>query len=208
MSNFGAINVAAGAAGAAITNAAINVGHAMSMDKLQQRFQRQLKDDQSKIDYIKNLVLRLQSLGTRLAHNRNVYPGTPEFDALLRKALINEMNYRGKCNADIYTPMTSSDALGKPRAVIGRFFNTGYLENSNLPKDVGPIWATGCKNAEDAFRTARIKFLRGQSKFNVLKAQKEDIGTLKLALKFGTGLFMSVLLLIAVKAQLKRIKTT
>jgi len=205
-SNFGIVGVATAAATGATVNAALNVSHALKVSKIQEGFQRQLKDDQTKINYIKNLVLRLQSIGTRLSYRPNLYPGSREFNALLKQALINEMIYKGNCNADIFVPMGPDDKLGEPRQIMGKFSRSGHVVTTMLPADTGPIWATACKNAEDVFRTARIKKLRGTRKHSVLKAQQADIGTLNLFLKFGAGLFTLVLLILTIKTQRKRIK--
>jgi len=203
---FGQTGVGIVAVGSAAANAAINVHHALKVSKLQKKFQTHLDKDAVNIDYIRNIILRLNSLGNRLARTSRIQPGTKGFEAYLKKILIKDMIYKGFCNADVYTPFGPGDRPGKPRTIIGKFTRAGHVESSILPRDTGPIWATGCKNAQDSFRVAFIDAFKGKRQFKRLKAHKEDIGVTDLFLRFGTGLFMAVVLLLAIKMQRKVIK--
>jgi len=203
---FGVVGTGIVAVGTAAANAAVNVDHALKVSKLQRKFQAHLEKDEINIDYIRNMVLRFQSLGTRLARTSRIQPGTKGFEAYLKKVLINDMIYKGFCNADIYGPMRPTDQPGKPRQIIGKFTRAGHVESSILPRDTGPVWATGCKNAQDNFRLAFIDAFKGTRQFKRIKAHKEDIGVSGLFLRFGTGLFMAVVLLLAIKMQRAVIK--
>jgi len=203
---FGQTGVGIVAVGTAVANSAVNVRHALKVSQLQQKFQSHLEKDEINMDYIRNIILRLNSVGTRLARTSRIQPGTKGFEAYLKKALINDMVYRGLCNADVYGPRGPNDRPGTPRQIIGKFTRAGHVESSILPRDAGPIWATGCKNAQDAFRLAFIDSFKGTKKFERLKTHKEDIGVSNLFLRFGTGLFMVVVLLLAIKMQRAVIK--
>ena len=203
---FGQTGVGIVAVGTAAANAAVNVHHAIKVSKLQRGFQSRLEKDEVNLDYLRNIILRFKSLGTRLARTSRIQPGTKSFEVHLKKALAKDMIYKGFCNADIYGPLRPGDVPGNPRAIIGSFTRAGHLSASALPKDAGPIWATGCKNAEDTFRLAFISAFKSKKQFTRLKAHKEDIGVTDLFLRFGMGLFMVVVIFLSIKMQRKVIK--
>jgi hypothetical protein len=204
---FGQVGVGVVAIGTSVANAAVNVQHAIKTGKMQRKFQKRVGTDQANLDYLKNIILRFKSLGNRLVTTKAIQPGTPAFEDALKRATVNEMIYRGNCNANIYTPRSSNDAIGQPRALIGKFTRAGHIESTILPKDAGPVWASGCKNAQDSFRYSFVNKYKGGRQFRRLKTQKEDIGTTDLFLRFGSGLFIAAVLLLAIKTQSKVIKT-
>jgi len=188
--------------GVAAANAGINAYHAVKVGKIQRQQEHKLEADEIAMLYIRNLIYRLESLGTRLARTSGIRPGTPEFEGLLKKALISDMVYQGNCNADIFIPPTSTSKAGEPRSIWGKINRTGFLEQpSALPPDVGPIWATGCKNAQDKFRIASIEAFKGAQKFSHIKTTKSDIGTIGLFVTYGAGLFLLVVFLLSIKMQ-------
>lgn len=194
--------------GAAVGNVAVSAHHAVAMNKLQQRFQRKLDNDAANMEYIKLLVARFKSMGTRLARTTRHQPGTKEFNLLLKKAMINDMFYRGYCEADIYVPMESKDSPGKPRNVWASITRSGYVKppKKGLPPDVGPIWASGCKTGLDEFSIAAITKLKGKRRYEHLKTSKIDIGTMNLLLRFGTGFFIMIVGILMIRVQRAVIK--
>jgi len=188
--------------GSAVTNVALTAGHAVKMNKMQQGFQKKLDNDAARMDYIRLMVARFKSLGTRLARTTRHRPGTPEFNLLLKKALINDMFYRSYCNADIYWPMGKEDAFGKPRKVWGSINRSGFVKKpTQLPRDVGPIWASGCKNGHDEFSIAYANKFKGDRRFQHLKTHKIDVGTMNLLLRVGSGLFLMIVAILMIKIQ-------
>jgi len=198
---FGQIVYPVAVVGTAVANVAINADHIIKVGKIQSKQQQVLDTDAAKMDYIKTVILRVRSLGPRLARGGKYRPGTKAFEVILAKALKNDMSYKGYCNADIYVPFGPNDTPGNPRGVWASITRGGQVKSGSVPRDVGPIWATGCKNAEDDARMAWIKKFKGERKFSFLRAHKEDIGTMNLALRFGTGLFMAAALLLLIKVQ-------
>jgi len=196
---FGQVGVTVIATAAA--NAAVNIQHAVAVKALQDKFAGKLESDAAKMAYLKLLIIRFRSLGVRLARTTRARPGTKEFDILLRHALKHDMNYKGGCDVDIYIPFRPGDVMGKPRPVWGSISGRGFVTGGNVPRDVGPIWASGCKGAHDEFKTAYIVGLKGKRRFTFLKSSKEDIGTMGLFLKFGSGLLLAMVLLTMVKIQ-------
>lgn len=193
--------------GIAAANAAINTAHAAKVSKIQKKQEGKLEADELAMTYIRNLVHRVETLGTRLARTSGIRPGTPQFEELLKEALVSDMVYHGNCNADIYIPPTASSKTGEPRTIWGKINRTGFLEQpSGLPADVGPIWATGCKNAQDKFRIASIKAFKGAQKFKHIKTTKSDIGTVGLFVTFGAGLFLLIVFILSIKMQSAVIK--
>lgn len=193
--------------GVAAANAGINAAHAAKVSKIQKKQEGKLDADELAMTYIRNLVHRIETLGTRLARTSGRRPGTPEFEELLKEALASDMNYQGNCNADIYIPPTSTSKAGEPRSIWGKINRTGFLEQpSVLPPDVGPLWATGCKNAQDKFRIASIEAFKGSQKFKHIKTTKSDIGAVGLFVTFGAGLFLLVVFLLSIKMQTAVIK--
>jgi len=201
---FGQVGVAIVATAA--VNAAVGVHHAVETKSLQRKFGRRLSKDEINTDYIKNILLRLRSLGTRLVHTKEIQPGTQKFEDSLKKAIINEMIYKGYCNADIYVPMGPNDRAGSPRGIIGSFTRSGHVKSKILPPDTGPMWATGCKNAQDNFRYTFVNKYKGKKQFKRLMYHKEDIGVTGLLLRYGSGLFIAAVLLLAIRVQSKVIK--
>ena len=189
--------------GTAVANVAINADHMIKVSALQKKFAGKLESDQQKMDYIKILLLRIQSLSTRLAKGGRYRPGTKGFEVLLGRALKNDMKYKGYCNADIYYPYNGESGARKVWASITR---SGHVISGKVPKDVGPLWASRCKNAEDAARMAYITKFKGQRKHRIFKTHKEDLGTMDLFLRFGTGLFLVMVMIMAIKVQRAVIK--
>jgi len=188
--------------GTAVAQVGIDAYHAVKTSKLQRGFQKKLDTDAARVDYIKSIVLRFKSLGLRLATGGRYRPGTKEFETILAKALTKDMNYKGLCNANIYVPGTKV-----PRDVWASISRGGYIKPpTTLPPDVGPIWAGGCKNAQDEFRMIFIKKFKGTRKFEHFKVHKEDIGTINLFMKFGMALIILVVLLMMLKIQRAVIK--
>lgn len=197
VSTFG--TAGAGLVVAAAANVAVNAHHAAKMARMQRRFTRNLESDTEKMDWFKLLLSRFKSIAVRLA-TVGQRPGTLEYEKWLRKALIDDMDYKGHCNIDMYMPMTSKDVAGKPRDIFATITRDGYMEGK-APKEVGLIWAHGCKGALDEARIAFIKRYKGQKEFEHLREHKEDLGTMNLALKFGTGFFLLIMMMIITKIQ-------
>lgn len=193
-------SVGAGLVVTAVANVGVNAYHAAKMSKMQQRFQKRLETDQEKMDWFRLLLARFKSVANRLATVGQV-PGTPAFETHLKKALKADMDYGGKCNVNMYMPVTKDDVIGQPRKSFAKITRTGFVTEGSVPKDVGPIWANGCKAALDEARIAYIKRFKGQKQFEHLRAHKEDIGTLDLALKFGTGFFLLIMMIFIMKVQ-------
>lgn len=193
--------------GSAAANVATSAYHAVQMNKMQQGFQKKLDNDAARIEYIKLIVDRYKSVGSRIAKTTGHKAGTQAFDLLLKKALINDMNYRAYCEADIYMPMGPNDTPGRPRNVWATISRSGYVKPPTvLPPDVGPIWSTGCKNANDEFRIVQAEAYKGERRFDFLKTVKLDIGATDLLLRFGTGLFLVVVAIVMIKIQRAVIK--
>ena len=193
--------------GVAAANAGINAAHAAKVSKIQKKQESKLEADELAMLYVRNLVYRIETLGTRLARTSGIRPGTPAFEELLREALISDMAYQGNCNADIFIPPTATSKAGEPRAIWGKINRTGFLEQpSGLPPDVGPIWAIGCKNAQDKFRIASIEAFKGAHQFKHIKTTKSDIGTVGLFVTFGAGLFLLIAFILSIKMQSAVIK--
>lgn len=200
LSNFGqeAFTMVATAA----ANAGVNAYHAAKVGKLQQKFDKKLDQDELQMAYIRNLILRFETLGTRLARTSRIHPGTPEFEELLKEALKSDMNYKGHCNADIYVPPTATSKAGEPREVWGKINRSGHLEQpSHLPPDVGPIWSSGCKNAQDKFKIAFVDAFKEEKQFRRVKTSKTDIGSMGLLFTYGAGLFLLVVFILSIKMQ-------
>ena len=77
-SNLGQAAVAM--VGVAAANAAVNVHNAVQIGKIQKQQEKHLESDAAQMTYIRNLVFRLETLGTRLAKTSGIRPGTPEFE--------------------------------------------------------------------------------------------------------------------------------
>ena len=193
--------------GTAAANAGVNAYHAAKVSKIQKQQEKKLEFDEIQMAYVRNLVYRLEALGTRLARTSGVRPGTPEFEELLKEALKSDMEYKGNCNADIFVPPTATSKAGEPRSIWGKISRTGFLEQpSGLPPDVGPIWASGCKNAQDKFRVAFIDAFKEEQQFRRIKTTKSDTGTLALFFTFGAGLLLLVMFVLSIKMQTAVIK--
>tara|TARA_B100000925_G_C21894895_1_gene424538 strand:+ start:121 stop:816 length:696 start_codon:yes stop_codon:yes gene_type:complete len=188
--------------GTAVANVGVTAYHAAKISKLQKGFQEKLENDQQKINYIKYVLARMESIAMRLGSNGVYRPGTPEFENALKQTLKSDMNYRGNCNADIYWPLKKGETPGKPRQVWATIDRTGYIKpGAQVPPDVGPIWATGCKNAIDAGAQEYIKRFKGERKHQHFKIFKEDLGTMDVFLRAATGIFMVIMLVIVTKVQ-------
>jgi hypothetical protein len=188
--------------GTAAANAVIGVKHALKVDKMQQRFKRHLQSDAEKMDYIKYIGTRFGSVVKRLSVTSPHRPGTEDFDRLLKAALKNDMLYQGDCSADVYVPMQPTDKPG-PRPVFASIGKYGeFVKGSaGVPRDVGLLWNSKCRTALDEGLIAGVKKYKGGRKHRFLKSIKEDIGGKKLALMFGTGLFMAIVLILVLKTQ-------
>lgn len=204
-SNFGQAEAVV-AAGTAAANAGVNAYNAAKLSKIQREQDQKLENDEIAMTYVRNLVYRLETLATRIAATTDIRPGTSEFENALKKVVASDMDYRGNCNASIYVPPIPNGRPG-PRAVWGKINSTGYLEQpSLLAPDVGPIWATGCKNAIDKAKIAFINQAKGSKKFDYIKTTKSDTGTIELFIKFGSGLFFVIVMLVSMKLQSAVIK--
>jgi hypothetical protein len=187
--------------GTAIANVGVNAHHAVKVSKMQQKFSKRLESDQEKMAYLKLVILRVQSIAERLAKGGKYRPGTPEFEKILGVALKNDMAYKGLCNADIYYPL-GNDPKGSPRAIWASISRGGYVTpGTPVPPDVGPIWATGCKNADDRARMAYVQRFKGRRKHKHFRTHKEDIGTMDLFLRAGTGILMVAMLFLVTRIQ-------
>jgi hypothetical protein len=185
----------------AAANVAVSAHHAVKVGEMQKRFGKKLDSDEAKKQYIKFIIERFQSLGTRLAKGGRYRPGTDAFELILKKALLDDMNYHGYCKTDIFVPHTPGDKPKATRTVYASIDRIGHVSRGKVPPDVGPIWATGCKNADDFFRMAYIEGIKGKRKHRFFKFFKEDIGTMDLFLRFGTGLLLAIVMLAMIKIQ-------
>lgn len=198
MSNLGqtvAIDLVASAAGAAITATA-----AAKASALRKKFQKILQSDQDAIDYIKYITIRLKEVGANVVSLSNLRPGTYEFEKELQKKLLSDLIYKGDCNADIYEPLRPEDKAGEPRRIIGNFKKDGTIGNpaSNVPRETGLHWASGCKSGFDLFRARYLDKEKESLKHKTAVAQKEDLTTLALFVRFGLGLFLTSAVLVAI----------
>lgn len=182
---------------AAVANSVIDILATKKMNKYQARFLKRLESDEVKMEFIRFLVAKLRSTGDRIVQTTNLEPGTPEFETYLTSQMLEDMHYQGNCNAEIFDPTAT------PRKIIGKFYRTGRIEAPGMPPDTGPIWATGCKNAQDFFRISHLKEQKGSNKFLKVKYQAEDLGTMDLFLRYGLGLLTIAILLIAIRLQRK-----
>ena len=117
--------VPAGVIATAVGKVAITAHHAAASAKLQKGFQKQLDSDEVKKEYINYIVDRFQSIGTRLAKGGQYRPGTKAFELVLKKALLDDMNYKGFCETDIFVPHAEGDAPGATRKVFASIDRTG-----------------------------------------------------------------------------------
>jgi hypothetical protein len=193
-------------AGAAVVVAAgevaVNAVAAVKKQEMSQTFAKQFRSNDQKLDFIRNIVLRYKGAGRRLTSTTDARPGTDPFEQELANRLKSEMIYRGKCNADIYMPLTKR---GQAQQIIGKFYRSGYFDSKRgkFPKEAGATWSGGCKNAQDGFRSNYLKKRKGSGKFKQLKAVLEDTGTITLFLKVGVGFLMLLVMGMAIRAQKK-----
>lgn len=202
-SDFGIVQAVV--VGTAAANVGLTALHAAKMGALQREFSARLESDQQKIAFIKYIALRMESIADRLGKNGKYRPGTDEFEKAMAIALKNDMNYKGNCDTDIYYPLAPGEDPKKPRKVWASI-TRGYVtipqgSPQNIPPDVGPIWATGCKNAIDQGRMAYISRYKGERKHNYFKIFKEDMGTRDIFLRAATGIIMVLFLIIITKVQ-------
>lgn len=200
-SNLGQGEVVASVATAA-ANAGVSIYHAAKVDKLQKGFQQKLDADDIAMNFVRAMLARFRSVGTRLAQTTTARPGTSDFEKLLTISTKEDMNYAGNCNTAIYQPRSPEDKPGTPRQIWAKIDRSGHITQPNpLPPDVGIIWAAGCKNAQDEFRTTWVQNYKGDRRYAHVRDTKFDIKTLNVFLKFGGGLILVVALLIMIKLQ-------
>jgi len=180
---------------------AVTAHHAVKVGKMQKKFGKKLDSDERKKEYINFIIERFQSIGTRIAKGGKYRPGTKAFELVLKKALLDDMNYKGYCNTDIFVPHAEGDVPKATRQIYASIDRTGHVSRGQVPPDVGPVWATGCKNADDFFRMAYIDRFKGERKHGFFKLFKEDIGTMDLFLRFGVGLLMAIVMVAMIKVQ-------
>lgn len=181
----------------AIVNSAIDVATALEAQKLQDKFQQQQQQQATVADYISNIILKLQSSGNRIVQTGQALPGTVAFETILQQALLNDMAYQGNCTGGIYVPGT-----GYPRDIIGYFYPSGVVQGA-APAFTGPIWAAGCKNAQDSFQKNYLKIYKQTAQFNAQQNQTANLGALSLLLRFGLGIFLVSMLVAALRMQTK-----
>lgn len=187
----------------AAANVAISADHAAKVSKLQQKFQGRLDQDEIDMDFVRALLARFRSAGTRLATTTKFQPGTADFDKLLSLSMKEDMTYRGNCNVIIFEPRKAQDkAATSSRPVWAEINRQGSIKQPNrLAGDIGIIWANGCKNAHDEFRTTWISNLKESRRYSALSTHKFDAKTLDLFWKFGTGILLAIVFLIVIKFQ-------
>ena len=186
---------------AAASNVAVTAYHAHKVSKMQRKFQKHLERDAANIDYMKNIVTYFTSAGNRVAVVSGFEPGTSQFEFALMKALKKEMNYKGNCVADIYVPPNATDIFNTP--VWARVTRSGYVEGP-VPRDVGPIWATGCKNAQSEFRINYIKAIKSRRRFETGKIFREKLATSEIISKFVIGSLLIMMMVTVIKLQLAK----
>lgn len=193
----------AGAVGTAVANAAINTFHAVEVERIQREFRRRFEKQAQRIDLLRNIVSRLTSAGINIATITDLRPGTPEFEKALQDAVKNDMFYYGDCYADIYQPPEYEDeeALKNKRTIIGKFTGEGFVDSVFFPRDTGPIWREGCRNAEDQYRLASIQKVKEQRRFEISKVLKMDLGNLDLLLRAGLFSGLAIILILTYKYQ-------
>jgi len=184
--------------GIAAGDVALDYSNFTQLQDMQASFQKKLDSDAAMIEYIKYIVDRFTSAGVRLAKSGRYQPGTPAFETVLALLLKNDMQYLGNCDVRIYTPASSSGA----RTVWAIISRQGFITPpTNIPPDVGSIWASGCKDAQDQFSIEYIKAIKGTQRFNVEALSQMDIGTINLFLRIGLGVFLIVMVILIIKTQ-------
>lgn len=96
----------------------------------------------------------LQTLGLK--------PGSPTYDAALKKKLYSEVGYKGNCAVDIFGPA----APGQKRPPIASIDNKGNMQafSPHIDKDLGPKWAEACRE----FHKAAFQSWAEDQKENIL----------------------------------------
>ena len=186
----------------AIANVGLNLYHQKKINKMQKRFQRQLDRDAANIDYMKNIVEHFRNTGNRLLVVSDNEPGKSKFNFALMKALSRDMNYKGNCTTDIFRPADAKDLFNSP--IWAKVTRSGYVDAPGLPRDIGPIWATGCKNAHSEFRSNFIKNIKSRRKFTGLVQRKETLATSDLISKFVAGALLIMMMAVVIKLQLAK----
>jgi len=130
-----------------VANMAVGVRHATKVGKIQRRFAAKLESNEEKKQYVQYMAQQLQSKGLRLAKGGRFRPGTEVFELVLKKAMKDEMHYKGNCNVVLFDPYKESPDA--PRKVFAKISKNGFVEaGAQVPNDVGPLWAAKCKAAQ------------------------------------------------------------
>lgn len=192
---------------AAVVNTGILATTAYQADKLNVAFQQQLQSQAATKEYISNLLLKMKSSAMRIA-DTGTQPGTYDFEKSLQQAMLQDMVYKGGCNADIYVPNGPQYAPGKPRPILGTLLANGVVQaqTPTLAAEVGPYWSAQCKNLHDDADVEFLKKYKDNINFQRQRTQISDIGSLKLLLKYGLGIFILVLMGLTISTQRKVIK--
>lgn len=196
--NFGQ---AAGVALASVVGSLINVGSnvwtAIKADALAQEFQKKIENIDSAKEYTMYIASKVFSSGRKIIDLGQARPGTATFERLLQKELSPYMIYKGLCNADIYFP-TNQGALGTKK-LFGSFTREGGV--SMAYPETGPVWAAKCKNALDDLDVYYISGQKDRAKFERAEEVMVGTGGLSLAAKFGGGVLILALLMMALTTQ-------
>jgi hypothetical protein len=198
LGDFGIIQAVAVAT--AVGNVAVNAHHALKVSKLQSGFQKRLETDEEKKDYVKLVAQQFQDVGKRIARGGRFRPGTEAFELVLKRALKDEIHYKGNCNVTIFKPYRESP--DKPREVLAKISKTGYVEpGAHGPKDMGPLWAGKCRASQDIFKLEHVGRYKGARKHRYLRAFREDVGTMDLFVRYGVGFIMAAVMMVMIKIQ-------
>ena len=201
---FGQVESLPGAVANTAINTAVALTNAGKVSSLQKNFTSKLEQDAAILDYITNMVLRLKASGKNLVASGVAQPGTAAFEKQLQQKLLNYLVYRGDCNASIYVAPRPEDIPNQPRPILAVCLNTGSVQGStNVPPEVGVVWATGCRNAQDEFRVDYINKWKDTRKFTMQTLLTGDLGSLGIFLKYGLSLFLVMLLITALRYQTK-----
>ena len=198
-----------------VTTALIGVGDkaydVYKTGKMARRFRKKLTRHAANIDYMKNVVNFFRISGNRLAVLSGIEPGTQKFEFALMKMLRTDMNYKGNCNVDVYAPIEGTSMPNT--AIWASVTRSGYVGGSvssgdGVTKattvDVGPIWATGCKNAQSEFRINYLRSFKATRRFETKKIFEEKVATADLISKFVIGSLLIMMLATTIKIQLAK----
>ena len=187
---------------AAITDVGVSFYHQTKVNRMQKRFQRNLDRDAANIDYMRNMIAHFKNTGNRLLVTHNAEPGRSNFDSALKKALSKDMNYRGNCAAEIFRPADAKDLF--KNHIWATVTGGGYVVTPGMTRDIGPIWATGCKNAYSEFRSNFIKKVKSGRKFTTLVYSKDILASSELIYKFVAGGLLIIMMGVVLKLQLAK----